>query len=176
MKNNKLLLVLTLGLLTAIVLAGCGTQSTPEAAAPQAPQQTDPEPVSPQQDDSTTEVQTIAETEAPTEAVPVEQATEAPADSSAATVSFANDVMPIIDSRCVNCHGGQRTEEGLVMRSYEDIMAGSDNGAVVIPGDIANSLFVELVTNQKMPKKGPKLTPPQIQIFTDWVAAGAPNN
>jgi len=47
---------------------------------------------------------------------------------------------------------------------------------VVVPGDVNKSLLVELISNQKMPKRGPKLTPPQVQIITEWVAAGAPNN
>jgi hypothetical protein len=67
-------------------------------------------------------------------------------------------------------------EEGLYLRTYEEILAGSDNGAVVIPGDVEGSLLIELVANQEMPKRGPKLTPAQVQIFSDWVAAGAPNN
>jgi hypothetical protein len=92
------------------------------------------------------------------------------------SVSFANDVFPIIDSRCINCHGGERTEEGLVMFTHADLMAGSDNGPVIVPGDPTNSLLVELVTSQKMPKRGPKLTPSQVQIITAWVADGAPNN
>jgi hypothetical protein len=91
-------------------------------------------------------------------------------------VSFANDVMPIIQSRCVRCHGEDRVEEGLLMRTYEELMSGSENGPVIIPGNAAASLLVELVTELKMPKRGPKLTPPQVQIITDWVAAGAPNN
>jgi hypothetical protein len=44
-----------------------------------------------------------------------------------------------LESRCLNCHGGERVEEGLVMRSYADLMAGSDNGPVVVPGDSVNS-------------------------------------
>jgi mono/diheme cytochrome c family protein len=84
--------------------------------------------------------------------------------------------MPIIQSRCINCHGGERVEKGLNLGSYADLMAGSENGPVIVPGDAANSLLVELVTNQKMPKRGPKLTPPQVQIISDWVAAGALNN
>jgi hypothetical protein len=76
----------------------------------------------------------------------------------------------------VNCHGGDRTEEGLVLKTHGDLMAGSDNGPVVAPGDAENSLLVELVTTQKMPKRGPKLTPPQIQLITDWVNQGALNN
>ena len=62
------------------------------------------------------------------------------------------------------------------MRSYEEILAGSDNGPVIVPGDVENSLLVELVASKEMPKSGPKLTPPQVQIITNWVAAGAPNN
>ena len=158
MSNKKSLLILTLSLLTAIVIAGCGTQSTPVPAAPPATQTTDQQPA--------------PAIEAPTEPAPTEAPTEAPA----ATVSFANDVLPILESRCVNCHGGDRIEKGLSLRNYDEVMAGSENGPVIVPGDPANSLLVELVTNQKMPKRGPKLTPPQVQTITEWVAAGAPNN
>lgn len=170
MKNNKFLFTLSIGLLTSIILAGCGAQATPEPAASQAHQSTDPE-LAPA-------TESAIETEAPTEVVPTNIPTEVSTENPAATatVSFANDVMPIIQSRCVNCHGGDRIEEGLLMRSYDEIMTGSDNGPVIVPGDTANSLLVELVTTKEMPKKGPKLTPPQIQIITDWVAAGALNN
>jgi mono/diheme cytochrome c family protein len=93
-----------------------------------------------------------------------------------ATVSFVNDVFPIIQSRCINCHGGDRTEEGLVMLTYADIMAGSDNGPVITAGDAENSLLAELVSTQKMPKRGPKLTPPQVQAIIDWINQGALDN
>jgi uncharacterized membrane protein len=164
------LLVLIVGLLTA-----CGAQpaSTPvaapteQAASPmQAP--TDPPPAT--------------DTSAPTEAPVTEPATATePAAATqpaaqGATLSFANDVLPIIQSRCVNCHGGDRTEEGLTLTSHAALMAGSENGAVVTPGDAANSLLVELVASQEMPKRGPKLTPPQVQIITDWVNQGALDN
>ena len=94
----------------------------------------------------------------------------------AVTVSFANDVLPIIQSRCINCHGGEQTEEGLVLLTYADIMAGSNNGPVVMPGDAEHSLMAELVATQKMPKRGPKLTPPQMQVIIDWINQGALDN
>jgi uncharacterized membrane protein len=93
-----------------------------------------------------------------------------------ATVSFANNILPIIESRCVNCHGGNRTEEGLVLKTHADVLAGSDNGPVVQPGDAAHSLLVEMVSTQEMPKRGPKLTPPQVQLFIDWINEGALDN
>ena len=93
-----------------------------------------------------------------------------------ATVSFANDIQPILQSRCINCHGGDRTEEDLSLKTHADIMAGSKNGAVVTPGDATNSLLAEMVANQKMPKRGPKLTPPQVQLIVDWIHQGALDN
>ncbi|HJS19254.1 MAG TPA: c-type cytochrome domain-containing protein [Anaerolineales bacterium] len=101
-------------------------------------------------------------------------ATELPA--AGATVSFATDILPLIESRCINCHGGDRTEEGLSMRTHAEIMTGSENGPVVTPGDADNSLMAELVLEQKMPKRGPKLTPPQVQLIIDWINQGALDN
>jgi mono/diheme cytochrome c family protein len=174
MINSKTMLVVTLSLIASLFLAGCGSQSALEPEVTQAPQSGDVEPVSSPQA-APTEIAEIAPTELPTEA-PAVAPSEAPASASTTTVSFANDVLPIIQSRCINCHGGDRTEEGLVMRSYDELLAGSKNGPVIVPGDTANSLLVELITNQKMPKRGPKLTPPQVQTITEWVAFGAPNN
>lgn len=164
MKYKKFALLLILSLLVSVVLTACGAQTTTQVAETQAPQSAGAEPVLP------TEV--LSESEAQDTA----SETEIPMDSSTSDISFANDVNPIIQSRCINCHGGDRIEEGLVFFTYEDIMAGSDNGPVVIPGDPENSSLVELVANKKMPKRGPKLTPQQVQLISDWVAAGAPNN
>lgn len=176
MKNSKLLLVLIFALLASIIVAGCGPQASTEPEDGTASQTAELEP------SATVEVPTVAETESPTEEpspteAPTEIPTEPPTEEAlVVTISFSEEVLPIINSRCVNCHGGREIEEGLLLRTYEEIMAGSDNGAVIIPGDIEGSLLVELITKQEMPKKGPKLTPSQIQIITEWVAAGAPNN
>ena len=171
MLYDKTLLIVSLCLMVGILLAGCGTQAAAEPTATQAP------PTEPAPTETTAPTPTDIPTDTPTE-VPTEPPTDVPEAPAVggATVSFVNDVLPIIESRCVNCHGGQRIEEGLLMRTYEEILAGSNNGPVIVPGDTANSLLVELVTTQEMPKRGPKLTPPQVQIITEWVAAGAPNN
>ena len=55
-------------------------------------------------------------------------------------------------------------------------MAGSENGPVVTAGDAANSSLAEMVANGKMPKRGPKLTPDQVQLIVDWINQGAQNN
>jgi mono/diheme cytochrome c family protein len=93
-----------------------------------------------------------------------------------AEVSYAKDVRPILESRCATCHMGDFVSEGLDMNTYESLMVGSQNGPVIIPGDASASLLVQKVTDGKMPKKGPRLTPAQIQIIKDWIESGALNN
>ena len=102
--------------------------------------------------------------------------TETVAAEAASGVSFANDLEPIFDKRCLNCHGGEKTQKGLSLLSYKTLMAGSTNGQVVIPGDPDNSVLVQLIEAGKMPKRGPHLLPAEIEKIKAWVAAGTPNN
>lgn len=154
-------------LLLAFILSACGTEAAPAATVAPAP------------------VEATA-TSAPVESsATAEQATEAPAATAipetttvadATGVSFANDVMPIFEARCIRCHGGERVSEGLDLRTYDSLFAGSEGGQVVLPGDAANSELVKQIVSGKMPKRAAKLSPEQIQLITDWVNAGAPNN
>ena len=93
-----------------------------------------------------------------------------------AQVSFANDVRPILESRCSNCHMGEFTSAELHMDTYESLMAGSENGPVIVPGDPNASLLVEKISKGEMPERGPRLTPVQIQVIVDWIQGGAQNN
>ncbi|MEI7846053.1 MAG: c-type cytochrome domain-containing protein [Chloroflexota bacterium] len=118
---------------------------------------------------------------------PVEQATStspvnsnaaaAPASSnSAADVSFSKQILPILQESCVSCHGGEKTSKGLDLKTFASVMKGSQNGAVIIAGDAAGSNLLKSVQSGKMPKRGNKLTADQIQLFVDWVNAGAKDN
>jgi len=74
-------------------------------------------------------------------------------------ISFVNDVKPIIDSRCVQCHGGQRFPD---LRTYQGIV----NNASIIQSQ---------VVSRQMPQ-GSTLTNEQIALINDWINNGAPNN
>jgi len=165
MKRKLYIAILIIGLLTA-----CGAQ--PTATTAPASQPTEVPATSTQ---AVANIPASTNTLAPTD-VPAPVATETPAEQVSTSVSFANDVLPILQSRCLNCHGGNKTEKGLSIASYEAVMAGSSNGAVVNSGVADDSLLVELILNQKMPKRGPKLTPPQTQLIIDWINQGALNN
>lgn len=156
------------------LLAACGGQPATTPVS-QPTEEVAPATEAPTEAPASTD--TAVATEAATEPA---AATEAPAatqpPAQGAAVSFTNDILPIFQSRCVNCHGGERTQEGLDLTTHASLMAGSDNGPVVTSGDASTSLLVELVVAHKMPKRGPQLTPAQIQLLTDWVNQGALNN
>ncbi|MBM3151807.1 MAG: hypothetical protein FJZ96_06330 [Chloroflexi bacterium] len=93
-----------------------------------------------------------------------------------AEVSFSKDVLPILKTSCINCHGGTRTEEGLKLNSYANLIAGSENGPVVIAGDGANSRLVELIATGEMPKRKEALSAETVQLIIDWIDQGALDN
>lgn len=93
-----------------------------------------------------------------------------------ADISYSNDVYPILESRCGKCHMGSFTSENLNMETYDSLMAGSQNGAVIVAGNAKESLLARKILKGEMPKRGPKLTSAQVQIIIDWINAGAPNN
>lgn len=89
------------------------------------------------------------------------------------SVSFKTDVQPIFAARCTACHGGTN---GLYLDTYENILKGGINGAVVIPGDVYNSRLAYYVYSGYMPFRNTPLTSTEIQTILDWIALGAPNN
>jgi hypothetical protein len=111
----------------------------------------------------------------PTDTSPVPTNTSEPTEETVA-ISFAGDVLPIFERRCVKCHGGEKTEEGLILKSYPDVMTGSWNGPVIEAGSAEESFLVKQVVSGKMPKKGPRLLPSEIRAIQDWIDAGALDN
>ncbi len=97
------------------------------------------------------------------------------------TVSFARDIVPILERSCYRCHGGEdegllTVELGLNMTTYEGLLAGSDDGTVVEPGKPDESYIIDMVVFGDMPEEGDPLTPEEIDIIRRWIAAGALNN
>jgi uncharacterized membrane protein len=155
--------------LTIFALAACGTQApAPTATEPATATQAEPTPTQPPAVTDTV----VPATEAPATDTAV-AATEAPASSG---VSFVNDVQPILNAKCIKCHGVEQVKEGLDIQTYEAIMAGSFNGPVIVPGNANDSLFVQLIVEGEMPNRGTKVTPEELQLIIDWVNQGALNN
>ena len=167
-KVRFVILILIAGLLSA-----CAGQAVDAPASTSQPTEEVVAAISsPQETEAPTNIPAVTDTSAPA----VENTATSEPAVAGATISFVSDILPLLESRCINCHGGDRTEEGLILKTHAEIMVGSENGSVVMPGDAANSLLAELILTQKMPKRGPKLTPPQVQLVIDWINQGALDN
>ncbi len=101
-------------------------------------------------------------------------------------VSYRDDVVPILESRCIKCHvapdGSGYRATGLKMDSYESLMQGTAYGQVIIAGDSRRSMLNMLVEGragkaQRMPhNEDDALDPEQIEILRKWVNQGALDN
>jgi len=95
--------------------------------------------------------------------------------------SYGRDIQPIFDQYCVSCHGPSVAENGLRLDSYANVMKGTTNGEVVIPGSPATSTLMTVIQGTadpkiQMPHTARKLTPNRIENIRLWIQAGAPNN
>lgn len=100
---------------------------------------------------------------------------DAPSENSVA-VSFAEQVLPILEAQCVECHGEESTELGLRLDTYEGMMAGSDYGTVVEAGDPDGSLLIDMMESGDMPEGGDAVPAEQIELIKTWISEGAENN
>lgn len=108
------------------------------------------------------------------EPTPNAEAEAAPVDL--ANVSFKDNVLPIFEQHCAECHGDTDPEEQLQLTTYRTLIVGSQNGPVIEPGDPDNSYLVKQIVSGKMPKKGDKLTQQEIDVIVAWIEAGAEDN
>lgn len=95
---------------------------------------------------------------------------------------FKDAVMPIVQSKCVSCHNAEKKKGGLLLTSYEEILAGGKTKEGVIPGNTATSEIFRRITlppshKEFMPADGKKpLTENQIAILEWWIDQGAQRN
>ena len=86
---------------------------------------------------------------------------------------FENSVASILKDHCVKCHGQSTRKGELDLSSPKGIARGGESGPVYQAGDPSHSHLLELIVRGAMPKKGPKLTAPQIGTIRQWITAGA---
>lgn len=101
---------------------------------------------------------------------PVPTPVAAPA-SSAGPPTYAAIIEPIF-ALCTACHNQAVASAGLDLSSYAGLMAGGDNGDVVLVGDGANSLLIEIQTG----KHFANITSQQLELLAEWIDEGALDN
>ena len=95
----------------------------------------------------------------------------------AASLTYSGRVSIIFEEKCQACHNSQKTRGGWDSTSYQSIMTSGDNGPVILPGNVADSLLAQSILGQgfQMPPIE-SLSQSDIQIILDWIAAGTPEN
>ncbi|MFN7922016.1 MAG: DUF1553 domain-containing protein [Bryobacteraceae bacterium] len=87
-------------------------------------------------------------------------------------------VRPVLETQCLNCHGGKFKQAGLDISTREKILRGSDTHKdVLVPGNAAASLLIKKIRHQHepgMPYQGQKLPEDAIADIAAWVEAQAP--
>jgi len=91
-----------------------------------------------------------------------------------AQVDYATEIQPIFTNSCTSCHQYGNTSGGLNLTSYSGVMASSNSGTSVVPGDHANSLLWQRVNDGSMPGSNqPDLTADEINLIAQWIDEGA---
>jgi hypothetical protein len=96
-----------------------------------------------------------------------------------ATIDFRKQIAPLLQSRCLRCHGADKQRSGLRLDTGEDARKGSRSGVVIRPGASADSRLFQVVTGQAadqvvMPPRGKRLSEQEVGLLRDWIDQGAP--
>ena len=92
-------------------------------------------------------------------------------------VDFKQDILPIIQTRCIECHIEGNIKSGLRMDSRAALLEGGYEGPSVVVGNSADSLLIHLLEgtrdefDQMPPNSGP-LPDAQIALFKAWIDQG----
>jgi hypothetical protein len=124
----------------------------------------------------------------------VASCTEKPLTSSAldgadTLVSFADDVQPILNVRCLRCHGNPVVNSNYRVQSYQTVFGPGDQASnrgmlEVRPSQPDSSYLVWKlegnppwpIDGQRMPQGGPFLSVSQITVIRTWIRQGAHDN
>lgn len=94
-------------------------------------------------------------------------------------IVFADIVQPILNKRCVQCHGEKKVRGKFRMDTYELLVKGGKEGDDITPGDAKKSGIVSRVElpaddEEHMPPDGKKgLEPHELEIIKWWITEGA---
>jgi uncharacterized membrane protein len=92
---------------------------------------------------------------------------------------YAHMVMPILQSKCMNCHNSKKAKGELIMETEEVLLKGGKNGKLwdstaTDYGLLLQRIHLPLETKKHMPPQGkPQLTEQEKQILYAWIKSGA---
>jgi hypothetical protein len=98
------------------------------------------------------------------------------AQSPSKPVSFKDDIYPLLERRCFECHQGKDAEAGYRLDLREEILGQTNGQPLAVPGDSAKSEIFKRITasdKTRMPPKGNKRLPePEVALLRAWIDQG----
>lgn len=94
------------------------------------------------------------------------------------TIDYSHDVKPILNQRCISCHGGVKQSGEFSVLFEEEAFQPAESGIIpIIKGDAENSEFYKRLLSddpdERMPYKEEALPPEEIEILKRWINEGA---
>jgi hypothetical protein len=99
-------------------------------------------------------------------------------EAAPAPISFATDILPYFEAgmaNCVQCHSGGTGILGVNLDSYANIMAGGDNGPLVVAGDSQDATAKLLPKVEEDHNNGPDDAAFAVTLAS-WIDEGALDN
>ena len=89
--------------------------------------------------------------------------------------TYADDVAPILEERCVQCHGDKQQLSELRVDSLEAVLKGGQRGPALTPGHAESSTLYLHVAGKAEPRMpfGSTLNESEIATLKNWIDAGA---
>jgi hypothetical protein len=92
---------------------------------------------------------------------------------------YAQVVQPILQRRCISCHGPEKQKGELRLDSLAGVRRGGQAGLALVPGNASESLMIRRLLlppedEDHMPPEGkPQPTQAEVGLLQWWINAGA---
>jgi len=93
-------------------------------------------------------------------------------------VDFNTEIRPILNQKCMACHGGVKKNGGLSLRFRDEAMQADNSEKLsIVPGKPGQSELIRRISHSdpeiRMPAEGEGLTDAEIELFREWIDQGA---
>lgn len=98
--------------------------------------------------------------------------------SGSGSISYNQDIRPIINGKCITCHGGVKKSAGVSFLFREEALDTAESGTpAIVPGDAeASGMYQRIVhydPEHRMPLEKEPLSTQEIKLIKQWIDEGA---
>ncbi len=104
---------------------------------------------------------------------PAEPSEDVDAEEMNVELTYAGAIGDLLVTNCSTCHGASATS-GLDVTSYASLLAGGNSGPGIVPGDLDAS-WIYFRQTESTPHYV-QLDEGQLELLSEWILAGAPEN